>query len=120
MGKQTSIMVIDDEKDIATIIGRSLRSSGFKVCEFTDPVLALEHFMSDPKDHDLVISDINMPRMTGFELVRKIKQIQPETRIFLMSAFEINQSEFQIVLPSTRVDRFIQKPISMARLIAMI
>ncbi|HEU4604612.1 MAG TPA: response regulator [Nitrososphaera sp.] len=113
-------MVIDDEKDIAAVIGRSLRSSGFKVCEFTDPVLALEHFMSDPKDHDVVISDINMPRMTGFELVRKIKEIQPETRIILMSSFEINNCEFDKVLPSTHVDRFIQKPIRMARLVEMI
>ena len=113
-------MVVDDEKDIATVLAQSLKSSGFKGYEFTDPVLALEHFMSDPKYHEAVISDINMPRMTGFELVRKIKEIQPETRIILMSAIEINQSEFDKVLPSTHLDRFIQKPISMARLVEMI
>lgn len=113
-------MVVDDEKDIATVIERSLKSSGFKVCKFTDPLLAVEHFMSDPKDHDVVISDIKMPRMTGFELVRKIKEIQPETRIILMSSFEIKHGEFDKVLPTTHVDSFIQKPITMARLVKMI
>src|SRR5688500_13603123 len=117
---RNSILIIDDEKDVALIITRLLKVGGYEVCEFSDPLKALEHFISNPKDYDLMISDIRMPRMNGFELARKFREIKPRIRVILMTAFEINNSEFELVLPHTKIDGFIQKPIKTEKLAEMI
>ena len=65
----------------------------------------------------LVLSDIRMASKSGFELVRHVKDLRPEMKITLMTAFKINQSEAQIVLPSTKVDAFLNKPFRSAELI---
>ena len=48
-GNNASILVVDDERDIANLIKRSLEIDGLRVCSFTDPFVALDHFKSDPK-----------------------------------------------------------------------
>jgi DNA-binding NtrC family response regulator len=113
-------LIVDDEQDIAEILMHLLEKNGFKVCGFSDPLKALEHFISNPRDYGVVVSDIRMPHMTGFELVRKIKDIKPEIKIILMTAFEINNSEFKKVLPNTKVDGFLQKPVRAEKLVEMV
>jgi DNA-binding response OmpR family regulator len=66
-----SIMIVDDEIDIATFMKLSLQKWGFNVDSFTDPFLALEHFHLNSKDYTIVISDIRMPGINGFELYEK-------------------------------------------------
>jgi len=109
-----SILVVDDESAIADIIKQSLQRQEFKVCTFTDPFAALAHFNSDPKEdyHDIVISDIRMPGMNGYEFVRKVKENDPIVKVILMSAFEINVKEFHNLLPQISGDAFLQKPFS--------
>src|SRR5919206_3929003 len=84
-----SIVVVDDERDIVNQIKRSLEAmDGLKVYTFTDPFAALEYFTSGCKDHhDLVISDIRMPGMNGYEFVKQVKKINPPVKIILMSSF---------------------------------
>ena len=65
---------------------------------------------------DLVLSDIRMPQINGYELVSKIKAVQPEIKVILMSAFDIRQEELLKVLPSMTIDGLISKPISMKKL----
>jgi two-component system response regulator YesN len=57
-----------------------------------------------------------MPTMNGYEFVKKVKEMKPEVKIFLMTAFEINDLEFSRVLPSIKIDEFIQKPVSVGNL----
>jgi CheY-like chemotaxis protein len=64
----------------------------------------------------LVLSDIKMPQINGYELVSKIKAVQPEIKVILMSAFDIRQEELLKVLPSKTIDGLISKPISMKKL----
>jgi two-component system, OmpR family, response regulator ChvI len=115
--KNKSILVVDDELDIVSIIEQSLQGIGFRVFAFTDPVVALEYFYSNFKHScNIVISDIRMPGMNGYEFANKVKGIKPECRIILMSAFDINNVEFPKVLQGVSIDTFLQKPFSMRKL----
>jgi YesN/AraC family two-component response regulator len=114
------LMVVDDEKDILRIIKRDLEANNnntFKVDTFYSSELAIQAFDSHPKDYyDLVLTDIRMPKINGFELYRRIKEKSPSMKIAFITAFEINKEEFNKVLPSIDVKDFIIKPISMSDL----
>ena len=58
-----------------------------------------------------MLSDIRMPGLSGIQLAKKVKEINPAVKTILMTAFEIRDSEFSKVFPSTHVDGFVQKPI---------
>ena len=117
---QNSILVVDDELDIVTLIKRSLQNHGFNTLDFTDPLMALEHFQNNSKSFAMVISDIRMPSMNGYELIRKIKAIHPTIKTILISAFEINKNEFSKVMPSVKIDGFIAKPVSLKELVNIV
>ena len=105
--------MLDDEFDIINPIKHSLQRIGLHVYAFTDPNLALEHFRINCKDYILVVSDIRMPGMNGFEFVRKVREIRPAIKVLLMSAFEINSTELSVGLGGAKIEGFIQKPISL-------
>jgi YesN/AraC family two-component response regulator len=114
------VMVVDDERDILRIIKRDLEANNntFTVDIFSSSEQALQAFEGHPKDYyDLILTDIRMPRMNGFELYRRIKEKNPAIKIAFITAFEINKEEFNKVLPSIDVKDFIIKPISMSDLI---
>lgn len=114
------LMVVDDEKDILRIIKRDLEAdnNSFRVDTFPSSELALQAFDNHPKDYyDLILTDIRMPKINGFELYRRIKEKNPSMKIAFITAFEINKEEFNKVLPSIDVKDFIIKPISMSHLI---
>lgn len=117
MVKRKSILVLDDEFDIVNLIKLGLnKTNNLKVYGFTDPLLALEHFKLNAAEYGLVISDIRMPKMNGYEFVREVKKIKPKVKVFLMTAFDINSQEFSKVLPDIKVNQFIKKPISIREL----
>ena len=121
MENSKHILVVDDDFDIVSIIKISLQKSHFNVFAFTDPFLALEHFELNSKNYGLVLSDVRMPGMPGFEFVRKVREIEPNVKILLMSAFEISDLEFSRALPSdTKIDGFVQKPVSPKELVRVI
>lgn len=110
MLERRSIILVDDERDIVNSVRRWLQADGFKVFGFADPLLALEYFQNNSNDIDLVLSDIRMRKMNGFELVKKIKAIKPETKIIFMTALETDHQELSEILPSLKIDGFISKP----------
>ncbi len=113
----SSILIVDDEYDIVNLIKRSLEVNGRRVCAFTDAFVAMNHFNSDVRDHhSIVISDIRMPGMNGYEFVKKTKEIDKKVKTILMSAFEINDREFHNLLPDIKVDAFLQKPFHIQQL----
>ena len=104
-------MVLDDDFDISQLVKRILQRHRFKnVFAFTDPLLALEHFRINQKAYSLIISDIRMPTMNGFEFVIEARKINPKVRIVLMTAFEIDDKEFARALPKPKIDGLIRKP----------
>lgn len=110
---EPKVLVLDDDFDLATLVKQILQKDVFKnVFAFTDPLLALEHFRINHKDYSIIISDIRMPTMNGFEFVREARKINPKVKILLMTAFEIDDKEFARVLPKPKIDGLIRKPAS--------
>jgi len=115
-----SILVLDDDLDIIVIIKSVLQKQGFVVFGFTDPYLALEHFKINANGYGLVISDVRMPGMNGFEFVSRVKELKPDIKAILMTAFEINDIKNSKLLPAgIRIDAYIQKPISIQALTSL-
>jgi two-component system response regulator ChvI len=118
--KALSLLLIDDDKDILTLLKQSLELKGVNTYGFTNPVLALEHFRKNSANYDMVITDIRMPQMNGFQVARSVKEIRSDIKLAFITAFDINRSEFEKVLPSTKVDAFITKPIKPAAFVKTI
>ena len=115
--KSKSILLIDDEYDIVNLFKDLFENLSYKVIGFTSPLEALEHYKINWERYGLVISDISMPGMTGFELLKNIKKIDNTISFFLMSAYDtIEFSE----LEGIKIDGFIQKPIRIKELLSTI
>jgi response regulator RpfG family c-di-GMP phosphodiesterase len=106
-------LLLDDEFDIVNVFKQGLERRGFQVFAFTDPLIALEHFYTNSKKYGLVISDLRMPRMNGYEFIKRVKEIKADVKVFFMTAFEIDDIDFRRILPSVKIDEFIKKPISL-------
>jgi len=103
--------LLDDEFDIMITFTLALEQQGFLVVGFTEPLLALADFHNNSDRYGLVISDLRMPVMNGYQFIKKVKEIKPQVKVFFISAFEINEIEFRTELPFVKVDEFIKKPI---------
>jgi DNA-binding NtrC family response regulator len=115
-----SILILDDEFDIMSVLKQGIDKRGFRVFAFTDPYLALEHFQLNSESYGLVITDLRMPGMNGYEFTKKVKEIKPQVKVFFMTAFSINDIEFRRVLPFVEIDEFIEKPVSVKKLVILI
>ena len=118
--ENATILIVDDDTDTLTVIGRSLEYVGFKVYAFADPIMALQHIQKDCKYCQILVSDIRMPALTGFQLVRRVKDLRPEMKVIMMTMFEVNKREFEAVFPSTPIDGVIRKPFTPSQLVEKI
>jgi len=105
------LLVVDDDSDIVQVLKLGLLKNRFLVNAFTNPEEALQSFKSNAETYCLMLSDIRMPGLSGIQLARKVKEINPDVKTVLMTSFEIRDSEFSKVFPSMHVDGFVQKPI---------
>jgi DNA-binding NtrC family response regulator len=105
------LLIVDDDPDIVQVLKMGLLKNRFLVEAFTNPEEALQSFKSNAESYCLVVSDMRMPGLSGMQIARKVKQINPNVKVVLMTAFEIRDEEFSKVFPSTSVDGFVQKPI---------
>ena len=116
MAPDKTVMVVDDDRDILTVATRALERAGFRVHGFADPILALQHVEGGCENCAVMVADIQMPGMSGFQLVRRVKDLRPDLKVIMMTAFEVNKSEFESVFPSTAVDKLMQKPFPLTQL----
>ena len=110
MNNNKRILVVDDEPDLTQVSTLALEYHGFKVDSFNDPQEALSKFK--PGSYDLIILDIKMPKMDGFELYHEIKKKDNNAKICFLTASELYYEEFR-KKEYCALDRnlFIQKPI---------
>jgi two-component system response regulator AtoC len=107
------ILVIDDEVSILEVVKLGLEEAGFKVDVFSDPIEALNKFSES--NYDAVLSDINMPEMSGLEVLRRCKKINPETVVILITAYSSIDSAIEAIRGGA-LD-YIRKPFRMEELI---
>jgi two-component system alkaline phosphatase synthesis response regulator PhoP len=115
------LLIVDDDPDITLTLRTNLEQSGFEVVSFNDPLLALEHFK--PRHYDLMILDINMPDMNGFELYRQIRRKDKQVKVcFLTAVTEFKEYEQyrKEAYPKLGERHYIAKPVSNEELIRRI
>ena len=118
------IIVVDDDPDLtltfkAALDGRYYnegdKKKRFEVCTYTDPLLVLKEFK--PHYYDLLLTDIYMPNMNGFQLCEKILELDINIRVCFMSALEVNIQALRELYPNVNLGCFIEKPVTIKYLI---
>jgi DNA-binding response OmpR family regulator len=112
------IMVVDDERDISMLFKSGLERNGFSVESFNDPELALSRFK--PCYYDIVLLDIRMPKMNGFELCNEIRKQDSKVKVFFVFTFEIPEEEIRRYLPELDEKCILKKPVLMRNLVMAI
>ena len=87
------ILVVDDEPDANMTLRTLLEENGFETNGYTDPVLALKNF--SPGKFDLLLLDIKMPNIGGFELFQKMREIDKDVKVCFVTASELFYEEFR-------------------------
>src|SRR5919202_1016144 len=87
------ILIVDDEPDLTDLTILVLENYGYKVHAFNDPQEALSKYK--PGSYDLIILDIKMPKMDGFELYQEIKKKDNNAKVCFLTASELYYEEFR-------------------------
>ena len=114
------ILLIDDKKDDLMVLEHFLKLEGFEVRSFSNPRQALLHYANtDPSFYDLIISDIRMPEINGFQLYYKLKSIKHDIKILFATCLNIAE-ELLVLLPEVKPEQIIQKPVGKERFIEIV
>ena len=111
-----SILIIDDEIELAALYRTYLESLGFDAISFTDPFLALEYYKYNVNRFTFVLTDLRMPQMSGIELACKIRELNCNVKIFLITAFVIEDFDNSKEYADAKIELVIQKPVHLKTL----
>jgi two-component system, OmpR family, response regulator ChvI len=114
------ILVVDDEMDDLLVLQNFLTLAGFEVKTFSSSREALRHYIeTEPSTYDLIISDIRMPELNGFQLYSKLRAVKNDVRILFASCLEIAE-EMLTLLPDLKPEQVIQKPVEREKFIEIV
>jgi CheY-like chemotaxis protein len=117
--KKKKMLLVDDEPDICMVYQIVLQDAGYECISYTDSVKALQEFRSDY--YDLILLDIKMPVLNGFELCKKIREVDKTVRIIFITASEEYYEEFRNKhFPELGKINYIQKPIGNEELVQIV
>ena len=109
-----SVLIVDDEMELATLFKNYIEAMGLDAISFTNSLLAFEYFKDNPNKFSLVITDLRMPGICGLELAKNIRELNDLVNIFLITAFDISDLEGSEAYQSAKIDKVIQKPIKLS------
>jgi DNA-binding NtrC family response regulator len=109
-----SILIVDDEIELATLFKNYIEAMGLDAISFTNSLSAFEYFKDNPNKFSLVITDLRMPGICGLELAKNIRELNDLVNIFLITAFDISDLEGSEAYQSAKIDKVIQKPIKLS------
>ena len=110
MSSPHSVMVVDDEPEIANLYSEFLQRSGFNSTSFIDPLLALEHYNQNPDRYSLILTDFCMPSLDGIRLANRIREFDAKIKILLITAFYFNDMLDTEEYKEAKLSGLIQKP----------
>jgi DNA-binding response OmpR family regulator len=111
-----SVMVVDDEPEIANLYREFLRKSGFISTCFIDPLLALEHYNQNPNRYSLIITDLCMPSLDGIRFAKRIREFDTKIKILLNTAFYFNEMPDTEEYREAKLTGLIRKPTRLSEL----
>ena len=118
---EPSIAIIDDEKDLLFVYKKALELQRLKVVTFDDSSVALNELKVRYKKYSMVLVDIRMPKVNGYQLINEIKRIDPSIKTILMSAYDVSDLEVHDNLnDGVKLDRIMHKPFSLIKLISTV
>jgi DNA-binding NtrC family response regulator len=106
------ILLVEDQLQVRKNLASFLRAAGYEVNEASNGKEAIEFLQTD--EVNLVLSDIVMPELSGFDLLQHVRSVKPEIPIFLMSGFVLNAQQ----LVEQGAADFITKPFELADLLS--
>lgn len=112
------ILVIDDQESMRSIIGQMLKDKGFEVSAASDGEEGLALFNKNPEAIDLILADINMPKIDGFEFLKKVKHRSPASPVIFLTG--VNEDVAKMVGGEHNVDGVIKKPFQVEEVLAVI
>ncbi|NWJ47391.1 MAG: response regulator [Chloroflexi bacterium] len=92
LNRSFRIVAIDDEPILGHILGRMLESMGHAARTFSDPRQAIQVFKDNPDDFDVVITDLGMPKITGWEVAQAIKAVRPKTPVIVVTGWYLDDT----------------------------
>lgn len=120
-GHSHKILVVDDEQDIVFTLKTILTEAGFSVDAFTNPSVAFEMFR--PEKYELIILDIRMPGLNGFELYMKLLEQDNSIKVLFLTAvneFSMYAKFKSSVSPMSGKRYYLQKPVDLTKLLQRI
>lgn len=116
MAKKSSVLVVDDEDALRTVLTSELSNEGYEVRNASDGDEAIAELQK--AKYDLVLLDIKMPRMNGFEVLKFIKEQQPKTKVVMLTGF----ADLKNAIESKKLgaDDFVSKPYDLVDLLTTI
>ena len=109
------ILIVDDDPDMTSVFTLGLQDEGFEVYAYNDPLDAISEFR--PNFYDLLLVDINMPKINGIELSRQLLELDSKVKICFITAGEANIEVFRELYPSRDLGCFIKKPVTIDQLV---
>jgi DNA-binding NtrC family response regulator len=108
-GSQKKILIVDDDLDLTSMFKMVLEMNGFEVDAYNDPLLALRDFKAN--SFGMALLDVRMPQMNGFELYKKLEEIDKGMKVCFITAFEDYNEEFKQSFPELDERKcFVRKP----------
>ena len=109
------ILIVDDDPDMTSIFSLGLQDEGFEVYEYNNPLDVLSEFR--PNFYDLLLVDINMPKINGVELSRQLLELDSNVKICFITAGEANIEVLRELYPTRGIGCFIRKPVTIDQLV---
>ena len=116
MSEPASVMVVEDEKELASLFKTFLERMGYDPFTFTDPIMALEFFKQGTKEFSLILTDLRMPEMSGLDLAAEIRKINEKIKIILITAFMVEDLMISETYKIAKIDDIVQKPVKISAL----
>jgi DNA-binding response OmpR family regulator len=108
-GSQKKILIVDDDLDLTSMFKMVLEMNGFEVDAYNDPLLALRDFKAN--SFGMALLDVRMPQLNGFELYKKLEEIDKRMKVCFITAFEDYNEEFKQSFPELDERKcFVRKP----------